>query len=82
MSKIVIPPPNAVNESWNEFTAPVEVNVVELAKSADNGTPIRTSLPSIAEPASCGARPGCAVSTQVSRPTEAAQRMPITPAIA
>ncbi len=39
MSNRAIPPPNGVNESWNEFTEPVEVTVVEAAKSEDPGVP-------------------------------------------
>src|SRR5262244_3213876 len=45
------PPPNGVNESWNEFTAPVDVTVVDAANSDDAGMPNATFLPSIAAPA-------------------------------
>src|ERR1700749_4012897 len=37
MSNSAMPPPNAVNESWNEFTAPVLVTVVDPANSDDPG---------------------------------------------
>src|SRR4029077_20197379 len=33
MSNRAIPPPNGVSESWKQFTAPVEVTVVEEANS-------------------------------------------------
>ena len=33
MLNSTIPPPNAVYESWKEFTAPVEVTVVDAANS-------------------------------------------------
>src|SRR5664279_1460209 len=62
MLKIANPPPNAVNEEWNESTAPVEVPVVEVANSADAGTPKRVSLPSMDAPASFSAVPGWAAS--------------------
>src|SRR5215471_5666698 len=39
ISNNAMPPPNAVNESWNEFTAPVEVTVVDAANSAEPGVP-------------------------------------------
>ena len=39
MLKIISPPPSAVNESWNELTAPVEVPVVEVANSAEAAIP-------------------------------------------
>ena len=51
MLKIAIPPPPGVNESWKEFTAPVEVSVVDAANSADAQMPNRCSLPSIMPPA-------------------------------
>src|SRR6478672_9311518 len=54
MLNIVIMPPNGVNESWKEFTAPVLVSVVEAAKVAESETPKRISLPSIAAPTACG----------------------------
>ena len=40
-------PPPGVKLSWAASTAPVEVPVVEAAKSADAGAPKRTSLPSM-----------------------------------
>ncbi len=43
----VMPPPNGVNESWKEFTAPHEVRVVDTANSAEPQIPNRYSLPSI-----------------------------------
>src|SRR5581483_2488138 len=51
------PPPNGVNESWNELTAPVEVTVVDAANSDEAGMPNATFLPSIAAPAACAATP-------------------------
>ena len=46
-----------MKESCIEFTAPVDVAVVADANTADIGTPNRTSLPSIAAPASWSAAP-------------------------
>ena len=57
MLTIGIMPPSAVYESWNEFTAPVEVSVVAAAKVAEFDTPNRISLPSIAAPTACGTVP-------------------------
>ena len=54
MLTIATPPPSGVKLSCIELTAPVEVSVVASANSADSGPPKRTSLPSIAAPASCG----------------------------
>ena len=51
MLKISRPPPSAVNESWKELTAPVDVPVVEVANSAEAASPNRVSLPSIEAPA-------------------------------
>ncbi len=65
MLSITTPPPPAVNESWKELTAPVEVPVVEAANSADDGMPIRTSLPSIAAPTASGTAPRPASSKAV-----------------
>jgi len=39
-----MPPPKGVNESWNEFTDPVDVTVVEAANSDDPGVPKTTFL--------------------------------------
>ncbi len=41
------PPPSAEKLSCIELTAPVDVAVVLVAKSADGHTPKRSSLPSI-----------------------------------
>ena len=54
----VTPPPGAVSESCIELTAPVDVPVVDAAKSAEAASPKRVSLPSIAPPASPGRGPG------------------------
>ncbi len=82
MLKTVSPPPNGVNESWKEFTAPVEVSVVEAANSELAAMPKRCSLPSIAAPAACRALPECCDSAKVSRAVEATQNRPITATIA
>ena len=74
MLNIATPPPGAVNESCMELTAPVDVPVVAAPNSADAAVPKRTSLPSIAPPASSGAVPGPAISAQVSRATETAEQ--------
>src|SRR5665647_164054 len=63
MLKISRPPPSALNEEWNESTAPVDVPVVDVANSDDAATPNRVSLPSMAAPASLSAVPGCAASS-------------------
>jgi hypothetical protein len=39
MLKINRPPPAPVNEEWKEFTAPVEVPVVDTAHSEDAHSP-------------------------------------------
>ena len=70
MLNIATPPPGAVSESCIELTAPVDVPVVAAAKSAEAASPKRTSLPSIAPPAACGAGPGPAISAQVSSATD------------
>ena len=54
MFSIAPPPPKAEKPSCSELTAPVEVPVVEFAKSADPGMPKRTSLPSMLAPANDG----------------------------
>ncbi len=72
------PPPGAVNESCIELTAPVDVPVVAAPNSAEAAVPKRTSLPSIAPPASSGAVPGPAISAQVSRAIETPSRSAIT----
>ena len=59
MFRIGTPPPSGVNESCIELTAPVDVSVVAFANSAEDGTPNRTSLPSIAAPAAWSAVPEC-----------------------
>src|SRR5215469_8111032 len=48
MLNSAMPPPNGVNESWNEFTAPVLVTVVDAANSEQPGVPNLTSVPSAA----------------------------------
>src|SRR5580698_6903010 len=80
MSNSAIPPPNGVSESWKQFTAPVEVTVVDDAKSEQPGGPNLVSTPSYAPCASCGAAP--AVPRWASKseipPTAAAQMMTMT----
>ena len=70
MLTIGTPPPSGVNESCIESTAPVEVRVVAFAKSAEEGTPKRTSLPSIAAPAAWSAAPAWRASKVVTRLSE------------
>ena len=77
-----VPPPSGVNESCAEFTAPVDVPVVEVAKSADAHSPKRVSLPSIAAPAAWVAVPAPWISKNVAEKVKAAHRVPITPRIA
>ncbi len=45
-----IKPPSGVNESCIELTAPHDVSVVTVAKSADAETPNRHSFPSMLPP--------------------------------
>ena len=66
MSKISMSPPKAVYESCMELTAPPVVPVVAVANSVDPMIPKRCSLPSIAPPASSGARPAPTSSKTVS----------------
>ena len=66
-----------------ELTDPVDVSVVAAANSADSGSPKRTSLPSIAAPASCVAVPPARASNQVTQgDREPAASVAITPRIA
>src|SRR5262249_8794433 len=76
------PPPNGVYESWNEFTAPVEVTVVDAANSDDPGMPKTTFLPSIAAPAACAATPDPWCSKKLTSAADAAHRITITERIA
>ena len=62
-----------MKESCIELTAPVDVPVVADAKTADIGTPKRTSLPSMAAPASWSAGPAWLTSAQTSSAVTAAQ---------
>ena len=74
MSNSAMPPPNGVNESWNEFTEPVEVTVVDAANRDEPGVPNATFLPSIAPCASWGASPApCA--SKIVMPTTAISQM-------
>src|ERR1700751_3511779 len=74
MSNSAIPPPNGVSESWKQFTAPVEVTVVDDANSEQPGGPNLLSTPSYAPCASGGPAPGVArwVSNRLIPPTAAA----------
>src|ERR1017187_9315121 len=78
MSNSAMPPPNGVNESWNEFTAPVDVKVVDAAKSEDPGMPNATFLPSMAPRASVGAIPECWFSKKLIPATAVNQRVAMT----
>src|SRR5580658_6678771 len=48
MSNRAMPPPNGVSESWKQFTAPVEVTVVDAANTEQPGVPNLVSTPSMA----------------------------------
>ena len=78
MSNTAIPPPNGVNESWNEFTEPVDVTVVDAANSDEPGVPKATFLPSIAPWARCGASPAPCASKKLIPPTAASQMTTMT----
>src|SRR5579862_7793506 len=80
MSNSAIPPPNGVSESWKQFTAPVEVTVVDDANSEQPGGPNLVSTPSYAPCASCGAAPAVPRwdSKKLSPPTAHAQMITIT----
>src|SRR3984957_14113893 len=78
MSNSAIPPPNGVSESWKQFTAPVEVTVVDDANNEHPGVPNLTSVPSAAPCASIGPAPPCSVSNKLIPPTAAAQMITIT----
>src|SRR5215467_14611896 len=82
MLNSAMPPPNGVNESWNEFTAPVEVTVVDAANSDEPGMPKATFLPSIAAPAACAAAPECWFSKKLIKAADASHRIAITDTIA
>src|SRR6516165_4982288 len=77
-----VPPPNGVNESWNELTAPVDVTVVEAANKDDAGMPNTTFLPSIAAPAARRATPECWFSKKLTSDTDDSHRITITERIA
>jgi len=57
MSSTVIAPPNGLSESWKQFTAPVDVTVVDAANTEQPGVPNLTSVPSAAWPANIVAVP-------------------------
>src|SRR5712691_5464861 len=78
MSNRAMPPPNGVSESWKQFTAPVDVTVVEAANNEHPGVPNRTSVPSAAPCASCGATPACCISKKLIPPTAASQMIAMT----
>jgi len=82
MFTIATPPPAAVNESCIALTAPVDVPVVDAAKSAESAGPKRTSLPSIAAPTACGTAPAARNSAAVSSPTASTHSVPMTARIA
>ena len=64
MSISVIAPPNGDSESWKQFTAPVEVTVVDAAHSEQPGVPNLVSAPSAAPCASCGPARGAQVALE------------------
>src|ERR1700722_18512856 len=80
MSNRAMPPPNGLSESWKQFTAPVDVTVVEAANNEQAGVPNLTSVPSAAWPANTVAVPPVAVwaSKKLSPPTAAAQMTTMT----
>src|SRR3984885_2616606 len=78
MSNSAMPPPNGVNESWKEFTAPVDVVVVDAANNAEPGFPNATSLPSNAAWAACDAVPAPWTSKKLMPPTAASQMTAMT----
>ena len=82
MLTMTVPPPAAVRESWDAFTAPVDVPVVATAKSAEAHSPKRVSLPSIAAPAACAAGECAPTSAQVVTASETDHSTPITARIA
>src|ERR1700735_4476154 len=73
MSNSAMPPPNAVSESWKQFTAPVEVTVVEAANSEQPAVPNRVSTPSMAPCARMLAVPAACCGKKARPPTAAAQ---------
>ncbi len=76
------PPPKAEKLSCSEFTAPVDVPVVEFANSAEDGMPKRTSLPSRFAPATTAAGPpGFASAVQMTASTRPHRKV-ITPSSA
>ena len=77
-----MPPPRPVNEEWKEFTAPVEVSVVDTAKIDEAPTPKRVSLPSIAPPAISNAGPWWANSVHIISAMKPTQMVPIVARIA
>src|SRR5215469_13887627 len=48
MSNSAMPPPKGVSESWKQFTAPVDVIVVEAANNEQPDVPNLVSVPSVA----------------------------------
>src|SRR5580704_12584577 len=48
MSNSAMPPPNGVSESWKQFTAPVDVTVVDPANNEQPDVPNLVSTPSVA----------------------------------
>jgi hypothetical protein len=82
MLAISTAPPSGVYESWDELTAPVDVNVVAAAKVADCGTPNRASVPSVAAPTACGTVPWWAIWTALTARTLPSARIAMMIAIA
>src|SRR5215467_3027191 len=84
MSNRAMPPPNGVSESWKQFTAPVEVSVVDAANTEQAGVPNLTSVPSAAWPAAIVAVPPVPVwaSKKLSPATAATQMIAMIARIA
>src|SRR5580704_19155882 len=80
MSNSAMPPPDGVSESWKQFTAPVDVTVVDAANTEHPGVPNLVSTPSVAPCASCAAVPAVPTwaSNRLIPPTAAAQMITIT----
>src|SRR5215469_2487297 len=78
MSNRAMPPPNGVSESWKQFTAPVDVVVVDAANTEHPDVPNLVSTPSMAPCARCGARPAPWASKKLMPPTAAAHRITMT----
>src|SRR5215472_7670089 len=78
MSNSATPPPNGVSESWKQFTAPVDVTVVDAANIEQAGRPNLVSTPSNAPCARWVAVPAPCASKKLIPPTAASQMIAMT----